>query len=262
MGTNALAVGLLCKREVVQFLRRPVKIASLFIQPLMWLFLFGFGVRRGLGVEVQGFDYVHFILPGILGMKLLYSSSRGGLSVLRDRQGGFLKEVFVSPVNRMSILLGVSLGVVARAVIQGMLLLTVGVLIGIRFGDTAFEIVGTILAVILLMTAVGLGLVMIAIAVAWTADDALTYASASNFVIFPLFLLSGAIYPISRLPTWLSIPIRLNPLTYGVDALRQVILGPTAGAFPLMYDVMVIVGFLMVALSLGARYLRRSADTA
>jgi ABC-2 type transport system permease protein len=254
--SDVVVVQQLWWREMRQMFRRPLRIASLLIQPMMWLIIFGLGVGRGLGVTVNGVPYILFILPGILGMKMLYSSSRAGVSVLRDRQAGFLKEVFVAPVSRMGILLGVASGVVSRALLQGMLLLGAGYLVGLRVGWAQVALL------LLTMALVGFGLIMIAIAVAWYSEDASTFGSAANFVIFPLFLLSGAIFPLDKLPEWLLVIVKLNPLTYGVDALRQIALGEQFAQFPLYLDLAIIVSFVLIGLSAGSMLLRRASESA
>lgn len=256
-----VTVGELWHREMRQMYRRPLRIISFFIQPLLWLALFGIGLRS-LGVRPNGYDYVLFILPGILVQRLLSSATRGGMSVLRDRQSGFLREVFVAPVSRGGILMGVTLGVVTRAILEGLLLIGVAYFLGLRLGHDPWVFLNKITALIVLMMALGMALVMIGIAVAWMSDDAMTFAVASNWAIFPLSLLSGALYPVSRLPGWLAVLSKANPLTYGVDALRQVCLGDRAGNFPFWLDCTVIAAFVFLGLYLGNTYLRRSSEKA
>lgn len=251
-----VAVQQLWWREMRQMLRRPLRIASLMIQPMMWLFLFGFGLGSALDLTVKGYPYILFILPGILGMKMLYSSSRGGISVLRDRQAGFLKEVFVAPVSRMSILFGVSMGVVTRAILQGLLLIGAGAILGLRISLAQLALL------VLVMFLIGTALVMIAIAMAWLSEDANTYGSAANFVIFPLFLLSGALFPIERLPAAMQWLVMLNPMSYAVDALRQIALGPETGNFPLFLDIAALFGLMLIGLAAGSTLLRRASETA
>lgn len=256
-----VTVGELWHREMRQMYRRPLRIASFLIQPLLWLALFGLGLRS-LGVRPQGYDYVLYILPGILVQRLLSSASRGGMSVLRDKQSGFLREVFVAPVPRGGILLGVTLGVVTRAVLEGLLLVAVGYFLGLRLGHDPWVFANKITALIVLMIAVGMALVMLGIALAWMSDDPMTFGVASNWAIFPLTLLSGALYPVSRLPAWLAAVSKANPLTYGVDALRQVCLGSRAGNFPFWVDVTVIVAFVILGLLLGSYYLSKASTKA
>lgn len=252
--SELVAVQQLWLREMKQMFRRPSRILGFMMQPLMWLFIFGFGIGRGLGITINGVPYILFILPGILAMKQLYSGSRAGISVLRDRQGGFLKEVFVAPVRRMSILAGLTAGAVSRTLIQGLLLIGAGYLLGLRISPVQ------LLALLVVMALLGAAFVMIAIAMAWYSDDAATFATASNFVIFPIFLLSGALFDVSKLPSWFAIIVKLNPLSYGVDALRQIALGPEFANFPLMYDIAILVAYVLIGLSAGSVLLRRAAE--
>lgn len=257
--SELVAVQQLWVREMKQMLRRPSRILGFMMQPLMWLFIFGFGVGKGLGVTMTAPDgtsvpYILYILPGILGMKILYSGSRAGISVLRDRQGGFLKEVFVAPVRRMSILAGVTSGQVSRTLIQGILLIGAGFLLGLRISPLQ------LLLLLLVMALIGAGLVMLGVAMAWYSDDPATFATASNLVIFPLFLLSGALFDVSKLPSWFAVLIKLNPLTYGVDALRQIALGEQWATFPLYLDIAVILAYVLIGLSAGSVLLRRAAE--
>jgi ABC-2 type transport system permease protein len=229
------------------------------LQPLMWLLVFGVGIRRGLGVTVQGFDYIHYILPGIMGMNLLTAATRGGTSILRDKEWGFLKEVLVAPVSRVSILLGIGLGVVTRSAIQSFLLLLAGLALGITFGSGLDAVVAIVLAFALLFI-LGMALVSLTVALAWRLDDLPTYSSVSNAVTLPLVLLSGSLFPVKNLPDWLAFPIQLNPLTYGIDGIRQALLGSAAGHFELWLDVLVLAAFLLVTVAFATTVMRRSAN--
>ena len=253
--SELIAIQQLWLREMKQMVRRPARIVGLLMQPLIWLFIFGLGVGTALNITIQGLPYILFILPGILGMKMVQSASRAGIGILRDRQAGFLKEVFVAPVRRMTILFGVAAGQVSRAVIQGMLLIAAGFLLGLRVSPWQ------LLLLILVMTLVGFALVMLGIALAWVSEDATTFGTASNFIVFPMFLLSGGLYQASKLPAWMAIPIRLNPLTYAVDAMRQIALGEQFAHFPLYLDLMVLTALVLIGLSAGSIVLRRAADT-
>lgn len=254
--SELVAVQQLWIREMKQMLRRPSRILGFMMQPLMWLFIFGFGLGKSLNITINGLPYILYILPGILAMKLLYSGSRAGIGVLRDRQAGFLKEVFVAPVRRMSILTGVAAGQVSRSLLQGLLLIGAGFLLGLRV--TPWQL----LLLLLVMALIGIGLVTLGIAMAWYADDPATFATASNLAIFPLFLLSGALFDVSKLPSWFAIFVKLNPLTYGVDALRQIAYGPAFANFPLYLDVAIIFAYVLIGLAAGSMLLRRASDEA
>ncbi len=250
-------VRVLWAREMMQFYRRPLQVLSLLVGPLIWLFLFGVGIRASISSRtVNGFDYLHYILPGILGMILLNSSSRGGMSILRDREAGFLREVLVAPVSRFAILMGVGLGRVTRSLIQGALMITVGLFLGVNFGGSANAIASFVLAFVFLAI-IGMSLVSLTIALAWKMGDIQSYAALTAWAVFPLTLMSGGVYPITGLPAWLALPIHLNPLTYGIDALRWAILGAKAATFPIAFDVAIMLGFCMTTMALGSIVMRK-----
>lgn len=252
-------VNVLWMREVVQFFRRPVRLVSLMIQPLLFLFLFGFGLRAAFDVQVEGFDYVLFIIPGLIGQRMITTASRGGMSVMRDRQGGFLKEVLVAPVSRTAVLLGLALGHVTRSLFQGAMLLAVGLWFGMRFGGDVLAPL-RVLGIFAAMLLMGLAIVHLSFAIAWRMDDPQLYATVSAWLVLPLFLLSGGLFPVSGLPWWLGWPIRLNPLTYAVDAMRSLALGPGAAHFPLWLDFVAIGGFFALATLVAVRVMREAYD--
>jgi ABC-2 type transport system permease protein len=252
VATDAFILGW---REVVQFFRRPARLVSFFLQPLLFLGLFAFGIKATLRPQVDGYDYVLFVIPGLVGQRLVTTASRGGMGLIRDRHGGFLKEVLVAPVSRSAVLIGLSAGHVFRSVLQGIFLLLIGVSLGLAFGGGAFAPLNFVLCV-LVMSAMGLAIVMLSMALAWRMDDAQNFMLFANYLTMPLFLLSGALYPLGRLPAWLAVPVKLNPLTYAVDASRSLALGPGAGHFPLYLDILVVVGFFFLALGLGLRVMR------
>jgi ABC-2 type transport system permease protein len=254
-------VAVLWRREVAKFVRPPARTLILLLTPLMWLLVFGIGLQRGLGAKVNGLDYVHFILPGLIGMNLLTSSARGGNSILRDKEWGFLKEVLVAPVPRSHILLGIGLGVVSRSAVQAALLMLAGAAIGVNYGATVAAAAQAIALTFGFLFLLGLGLVGLTIGLAWRLDDLQSYSAASNAVVFPLTLLSGALFPVQNLPWWLDAPIHANPITYGVDALRQAMLGADAVRphFDLLLDVGVLLAFLAATLTFAGLSMRRHA---
>ncbi len=261
--TAVLDTYLLARREFTQFIRRPARVSSTFIKPLMWLFMFGFGIRSiTRSFEVNGVEvsYLHFILPGVMALGVISGSVGAGMSVLRDRQGGFLKEVMVAPVNRGAILVGVALGFGSRGIIQGMAMLGVGALLGMRFGDNIFIVLFTLIAIILILLVTGVTIVAASVSAAWNTEDLLTYSAVASWVSLPLFMLSG-IFPISRLPEVLQVLHHFNPIAYSVDAMRQLMMGPELGAFPMWANLLVIGLTMVVALTFGIRVIRQSPDS-
>jgi ABC-2 type transport system permease protein len=177
-------------------------------------------------------------------MILLFGSMFAGISVLWDRQFGFLKEVMVTPVSRTSIVLGRVAGGVSMALFQGVLVLIAGLFMGLKTG--LFGIISSLVFMFFISAAfVGLGL-----AFASKMDDMHGFQLIMNFLMFPLFFLSGALYPITELPGWVLTLSYLNPLTYGVDALRGTLLG--VSQFSLLTDIIVLIGFSIAMVWFGA----------
>ncbi len=254
---------LLAKREFSQFIRRPSRVSSTFIKPLMWLFMFGYGIRSiaGRNFLVNGVEvnYLHFILPGVMALGVLSGSVGAGMSVLRDRQAGFLKEVMVAPVSRAAILVGVALGFGARGIFQGLALLGVAVLLDLRLAGGPIAITLTLLAVVLILLITGVSIVALSVAAAWNTEDLLTYSAIASWVSLPLFMLSG-IFPISRLPGWMQVLHHINPIAYSVDAIRQLLMGSELGSFPFWADLVVIGLTVTVAIAFGVRVIRQSPE--
>jgi ABC-2 type transport system permease protein len=246
-------------REMTQFSRRPTRILGLFIQPMIWV-LFALVLHVGLGATGKnGFNYMQYTLPGSMSVMILASSSRGGMTILRDRSAGFLKEVLVAPVSRFNILLGIASGVVTRSLMQATILMVVGIILGVPYGGVlGFTL--TWVGALAVLSLFGIGLVTFMMALAWKIDDMQTYAMASSYAVLPLSLLSGALYSTEGLPAWLTIVASLNPLTYASDALRAVVLGPGVARLPLVLDIAFLAGFSMVCLAFGSSVMRKSVD--
>jgi ABC-2 type transport system permease protein len=226
----------LWKREIKRFLRERSRFVSSFVQPLLWLIIFGAGLGSSLRSSM-GFNYQEFIFPGIIGQTLLFTSMFMGISVIWDRQFGFLKEILVAPISRVSIFIGKMLGVGTDSMIQGMIVLMLGFLIRVKITPA---IVIEVIPVMLLVT---LGTVCIGLTLASFMTSLESYGTIMTFVNLPIFLLSGALFPVNNLPPWLQWAVYINPLTYGVDAMRTIILSTAyVSAMPLYVDV----AFLLV----------------
>jgi ABC-2 type transport system permease protein len=235
-------------REVKRYLRERTRLISSFVQPLLWLVIFGAGLGssiRGSGTIV-GFTYQEFIFPGIIGQTLLFTSMFMGISVIWDRQFGFLKEILVAPISRVSIFTGKMLGVSTDSMIQGIIVLLLGPLIGIKIT------LAMVLAVIPIMLLIALGMVCIGLTLASFMSSLESYGTIVTFVNLPMFLLSGALFPVNNLPSWLQWAVYINPLTYGVDALRTVILGSAyVSSIPLYIDVLFLIIFDAIMMIIG-----------
>jgi len=196
-------------------------------------------------------NYIQFLVPGIIGMSILFSSIFGGLSVLWDREFGFLKEIMVAPVSRVSIVLGRIAGGATTALIRAVLILGVSFLMGFKIISFSSIFLALIFMILIAITFLGLGLIF-----ASKMKDMQGFSIVMNFVMFPLFFLSGALYPLENFPAWLSYISKLNPLTYGVDGLRAVMIG--FSSFSIFANFILLAVFSLVMISFGAYLFEKS----
>jgi ABC-2 type transport system permease protein len=208
-------------REIKRFLRDRTRIVSSFVQPLLWLVIFGAGF--GLRFTIPGLSYQQVIFPGIVGQTLLFTSMFMGISVIWDKEFGFMKEILVAPISRLSIFLGKMVGDSTSAFLQGIIVFVIGMALGIPINPVALVLA---LPVMLLIT---FGLVSIGLTIASFMGNLESFGAIQTFINLPLFFLSGALFPLKgpgiNLPSWLTAVSAWNPLTYGVDALRSIVLG-------------------------------------
>lgn len=206
-------------REIIRFLRDRTRLISSFVQPLLWLVIFGAGF--GSRFLIPGLNYQQYIFPGIIGQTLLFTSMFMGISVIWDKEFGFMKEILVSPVSRFTMFLGKMFGDSTDALIQGAIVFAFGAVLGIAFDPFIFLIC---IPIMLLIT---FGLVSIGLTIASAMGSLESFGAIQTFVNLPMFFLSGALFPltVNGIPDWLRLASYFNPLTYGVDALRTIILG-------------------------------------
>jgi ABC-2 type transport system permease protein len=228
--------------------------------PIIWLGLLG----TALGTMMEkspllpsGMNYVQYIAPGIIGMAILFTSIFSGISIIFDREFGFLKEILVAPVSRLSIVLGKALGGTTTAMIQGLIMFVLSLFFGVTLASE-FGVVGGIFFSIVFMFLIGLSFVSLGIAIASKVESMEGFQMIMSFLIMPMFFLSGALYPINVLPGWLKFLTYIDPLTYGVDGLRYAIQGSSTAQFPILVDLGVLVGFCVFALVLGAYLFKKS----
>jgi len=249
------AIRVLWLRELKRFYRARSRIFGALAMPLFFLAFLGMGFSRmavpGMG---EGVDYINFLVPGILGMSLLFSSTFGGLSVLWDKEFGFMKEIMVAPVSRFSIVLGRIAGGVTTALIQGLLILAVSMFMGFKVISVWSLLFSLVFMILISVTFLGLGLIF-----ASRMKDMQGFSIVMNFVIFPLFFLSGALYPVENFPRWLQAVARIDPLTYGVDGLRHLLIG--VSSYPLFLDLGLIGAFALVMVWVGAVLFEKSETT-
>ena len=235
-------------REAKIYIREKERLVSAVISPLLWIFGFG----GGLGSSVQsmsGYPYQTFIYPGIMVMTVLFTSLFYGVYIIWDRKLDFLKEVLVAPVSRASVFAGKVLGGATDAMIQVVFLLIIGLFISVPL--TPIVIINAFLMLLL----ISIAMVSIGLVIGANLKSPEGFTLVINFVMWPMFFFSGALFPVSNLSGWLSVLTFINPLTYGVDAVRGIILGPHQ--FPIFLDVAVMLLFSLIAMGIGVLSFRR-----
>ena len=222
-------------REFKVFLREKSRLVASTFTPILWLFVIGYGLGAANPSTIPGVDYQLFIFPGIVAMSIIFSSVFFGSYIIWDRKFDFLKSVMVAPVSRASVFIGKTLGGMTTSLIQASILLAVGVAIGVPY--TPVSLLQAV-AVILLMS---FGLTSLGLALGSYMSSLEGFQMIVSFVVFPIFFLSGALFPLDGLPDWLGVLTAADPATYGVDALRHSMLG--AGNNPLELDLAVLAAY-------------------
>lgn len=233
-------------REIKRFIRDRARVIISFVQPLLWLVVFagGFGAR----LVIPSIDYQQYLFPGIIGQTLLFTAMFMGISVIWDKEFGFMKEVLVAPVSRFTIFMGKMFGDSTAAMLQGVIVFAFGFLLGIPFDPI------TILPALPVMLLITVGLVSVGLIIASFIGSLENFGAIQTFINLPLFFLSGALFPTTGpgTPEWLRIASAFDPLTYGVDALRTVILGSAWTPLqPLYIDLGIVAIFDVVMIGVG-----------
>jgi ABC-2 type transport system permease protein len=245
--TEARAIYTLWLREVKRYFRERVRPISSFVQPALWLLIFGSAIRFPTTIPYQ-----EFIYPGIIAQTMLFTSMFMGVSVIWDREFGFLKEILVAPISRSSIFLGKMLGNSTDALIQGAITFMLGFIIQVPINLLVF------LMALPIMVILTFGLVCIGLTIASSMTSLESFGVIQSFVTLPIFFTSGALFSTASAPAWLQVVTYFNPMTYGVDALRTVILGDALPhMFPLYFDILVVGGFDLAMIFVGTRMFGR-----
>src|SRR4051812_9197015 len=208
------AIYILWLRELKRYSRSRAQIVASLGQPLLYLLALGFGLGPVFEKAGQG-SYLQFVAPGVIGMSVLFSSIFSGIGLLWDRQFGFLKETLVAPVPRLHIMMGRTLGGATIAMLQGTLLLAVCLIAGFRPHQIAMLPVALVFMMMIAIVFAALGT-----AIGSTLRDMQGFQLIMNFLVMPIFFLSGALFPLANLPTALAAATRIDPLSYGIDGLR------------------------------------------
>ena len=239
-------------REVKREIRERERILGNLFTPIIWFGIFGVGLGSSMRFSGAGIDYLTFLGPGIVAQTILFSSIFAGVSMIYDREYGFLKEIMVAPISRAEIILGKVLGGATASMIQGTITL---ILILFMERRIPLNILGVMLA-LSFMLLLSLALVGVGLVGASRMERAGGFQNIMRMLVMPLFFSSGALFPLDNLPEWLRILTILNPITYGVDAIRGSLLG--VSTHPLWFNFLVLGGFTLGIILLGAHLFKGS----
>jgi ABC-2 type transport system permease protein len=210
-------------REILRFVSERSRILSSFAMPLLFLVIFGAGFTNVIGTLAPGVNFIQFMYPGIIAMTVLTSSLFAGISVVWDREFGFLKEILVAPIGRTGIVLGKAFGATFVALLQALIMLALAPILGVSLSP------GLVAGLIPLVVVISLGLSGLGILIASFMTSQQGFQVLIQILIFPLIFLAGVFFPVNAVPLWMEVISKINPLTYGVDAIRQLFLGSNVG---------------------------------
>jgi len=215
---NVAAVGIVWRRELIRFRRDRLRAVTSLIQPVLFLFVLGTGLSSLAGRGMPpGVNFRTFIYPGVLAMSVLFTAIFSAASVVWDREFGFLREMLVAPVSRGAIVVGKCLGGATVSAFQGIVILALAGVAGVPYNPVLIiTLIGEMLLLAFTLTAFG-------VMVAGRIKQFQAFMAVTQMLVMPLFFLSGALYPLSALPTWLTVLTRIDPLTYIVDPMRHAV---------------------------------------
>ena len=260
LGYELRTIQMVWHREIIRFVRTRTRILSSFVQPILFLFVLGYGMTTLVGTT-GGFDFKKFVFPGIVSMTVVTTAIFSAISIVWDREFGFLREMLVAPVSRGALVIGKTLGGASVATVQGTIMLALAPLIGVHLTPLlVLEVIGLEMLMASALTAFG-------VFVASRIQRMEGFQVVMQLVLFPMIFLSGALFPLNGIPGWLAVITRINPLTYAVDPLRHVVFAaqdmPTAAAarfatgvtifsytVPMFLEIVIVLAFLVVFLGL------------
>ena len=234
-------------REVLRYVNERSRIVSSLAFPLLFLVIFGAGFGNVIGSLAPGVDFIQFMYPGIVAMTVLTSSLFAGVSVVWDREFGFLREILVAPIGRAGIVLGKAIGATLTALLQVLIMLVLAPVLGVSLSPQI------VLGLVPIVVILALGLSGLGILIASFMTSQQGFQLLIQLLIFPLIFLAGVFFPVNNVPAWLEVVSKVNPLTYGVDAIRQLFLGSNAALGVTVFGhTMTIVEEILVVGGLGA----------
>lgn len=256
--SNLHGVYIIWYRDVLRFWRDRARLLSSFGMPVLFLVIFGSGIASIF--EREGFDYIAFMYPGIISMVVLMSAIMSGVTVVFDREFGFLKEVLIAPISRTSVAIGKAMGGATIASAQGIMML-----VFIPFADVDISVASGFLLVGLMLV-LSLSLTSLGLLIASRIRSMEAFQAMMQLMVFPLVFISPVMFPVETLPGWLATIVKINPVSYGVDAIRQAVMGVETSApfgiylfdyrMPIILDVAVVAAFGIIMLSLAIRSFR------
>jgi len=256
-------IGMVWHRELIRFVRTRIRILTSLVQPLLFLFVLGYGMSTLVG-STAGFDFKKFVFPGIVAMSVVSTAIFAAMSIVWDREFGFLREMLIAPVSRTALVLGKTAGGATIATVQGTIMLMLAPLIGVHLTPLlVVEVIGLELLMAIALTAFG-------VFVASRISKMESFQVVMQLLLLPMLFLSGALFPLAGLPAWLAAITRINPLTYAVDPLRHVVFAaqnmPLAArvrfatgvelfghTLPIAAEIGIVTAFAVVFLSLAIR---------
>ena len=264
------AILVIWHRDVVRFSRDRTRLLISLAQPVLYLLVFGVGLRASLGSGLglpPGVTYLQYLYPGVLGMAVLFTAMFSAMSVVWDREFGFLREILVAPIKRSAVAVGKALGGATQAMVQAVLMLVFAPVVGVKL-----SVVG-VLKLVPLLFVLAFALTSLGVALASRIKSMQAFQTVLTFLVMPMFFLSGALFPVSNLPGWMTVLTRFDPVAYGMAPIRAAILdgagvpaamldrftGITIGGYtmPATLDVAILLTFGAAFLGIAMRTLRR-----
>ncbi len=235
-------------RDMNRLWRQRSRLYGAIARAMVWLFALGFGLRRSF-VPVAGLSYEQFVFPGVIAMTIIFSALQSAISIVYDREFGFLKEVQVAPTPRSTLVIGKCLGDASSSTIQAAIVMVFAPFASVAL--TPLNVLGTLVAMFITALAIS----SLGVVIAMSISDFENFGTFQNFITLPLYMFSGAIFPTKGVPGWFNVILTLNPLTYGVNAIRGMLLNYNVSRVPL--DLAVLGLFTLVMLSIAVLLARR-----
>jgi ABC-2 type transport system permease protein len=241
-------IAMIWQRDMTRLWRQRTRLVGAVARALVWLFALGFGLRRSFA-PVSGFSYEQFVFPGVIAMTLIFSALQSAISIVYDREFGFLKEVQVAPTPRSTLIIGKCFGCASSATVQALIVLLFAPFASVRLTPASAALA------LAAMFVTALAISSLGVVIAMCITDIESFGTLQNFITLPMYMFSGAIFPTQGVPGWLAAILVVNPLSYGVNAIRGALLGYQEAQMP--FDFAVLCGFMVVMLAIAGLLSRR-----